>query len=554
MYETDNQLLQTILKRSYQALFTLDTQKSSPQAVFTNASNIIQRWIYKRFTFPLDGQVPVAPRSYNIRNYNASAGMIYKPENLFLSMQTSHPDKSIPNQFWITEATIQRNGSSLLFAVTNFCAKSLSDSGPVPVSKPGFMSQISRDIGLMDVIKVQNTPRIISSQEDVDNLKETLLDSNRTLPVVVVTQVNPWGRYAGQIQDDYLVDQTRLASKLSLFAHVVTMPANFTFSWTEALGKNWSVFDGGIRVYYPGFSLQGDYRSQPLAIKDRILAASYITPEGKGLESGAAYEIILENLINRNNTYQSLPFSACKIEPYNVIFRRSVVEQRNQANKSVAEIQELYEMEIANITSEINDWKGLASSYETDCNYMKFETDDLRAEINDLKTYNERLRHIIIEDTSKSAALITAFPETYDEVPAWVKENFAGRLTLHPRAVKSIETAVYEDIDVVCKSLMLLALTYHDMRRNFVDKEQFETACKGIGVSESLSINDVGAGHHQNEYFRKYRGKDQKLDRHLVKGTSRDPRFCMRIYFFWDDEENVVVVGHLPDHLTTAAT
>jgi len=44
------------------------------------------------------------------------------------------------------------------------------------------------------------------------------------------------------------------------------------------------------------------------------------------------------------------------------------------------------------------------------------------------------------------------------------------------------------------------------------------------------------------------------MDRHLVKGTSRDPRFCMRIYFFWDDEENVVVVGHLPGHLTTAAT
>jgi len=106
MYETDIRLAQTIVKRSYQALFTLNTRKASPLAVFTSASNSIQRWIYNRFTFPLNGQVPVASRSYNIRSYNASAGMIFKPENLFLSIQTSHPDKSIPNQFWITEATI----------------------------------------------------------------------------------------------------------------------------------------------------------------------------------------------------------------------------------------------------------------------------------------------------------------------------------------------------------------------------------------------------------------------------------------------------------------
>jgi hypothetical protein len=31
-------------------------------------------------------------------------------------------------------------------------------------------------------------------------------------------------------------------------------------------------------------------------------------------------------------------------------------------------------------------------------------------------------------------------------------------------------------------------------------------------------------------------------------------RNCLRIYFLFDDETEQVVVGHLPDHLTTDAT
>lgn len=44
------------------------------------------------------------------------------------------------------------------------------------------------------------------------------------------------------------------------------------------------------------------------------------------------------------------------------------------------------------------------------------------------------------------------------------------------------------------------------------------------------------------------------LELHLKKGTSKDVRFCLRIYFFWDEEIQLVVVGWLPNHLDTKAT
>lgn len=42
----------------------------------------------------------------------------------------------------------------------------------------------------------------------------------------------------------------------------------------------------------------------------------------------------------------------------------------------------------------------------------------------------------------------------------------------------------------------------------------------------------------------------------LLRGGSstKDNRYCLRIYFFWDDSRQKVVVGHLPSHLETRAS
>jgi hypothetical protein len=37
-------------------------------------------------------------------------------------------------------------------------------------------------------------------------------------------------------------------------------------------------------------------------------------------------------------------------------------------------------------------------------------------------------------------------------------------------------------------------------------------------------------------------------------GNTRDPMRCLRIYFFWDDDEQQVVVGSLPAHLENHMT
>ena len=90
-----------------------------------------------------------------------------------------------------------------------------------------------------------------------------------------------------------------------------------------------------------------------------------------------------------------------------------------------------------------------------------------------------------------------------------------------------------------------------------IDREEFEYQCHLVdaGLDESGAITDVQAGTQGDTYFVVYQGKRRKLERHLRKGGGgKDPRNQLRIYFFWDDDNQLVVIGDLPEHLDTRAT
>lgn len=66
------------------------------------------------------------------------------------------------------------------------------------------------------------------------------------------------------------------------------------------------------------------------------------------------------------------------------------------------------------------------------------------------------------------------------------------------------------------------------------------------------AISKERVGEFESEYMVDYtigQSPRQLLEWHLTKGNDKDERRCLRIYFFWDPEMCVVVVGHLPSHL-----
>ncbi len=74
-------------------------------------------------------------------------------------------------------------------------------------------------------------------------------------------------------------------------------------------------------------------------------------------------------------------------------------------------------------------------------------------------------------------------------------------------------------------------------------KLQLEDSATGDGVKFAADIYSV-----------QYGGQRRILDRHLKGSDSRDRRYGFRLYYIWDDEGQVVVVGWLPSHLDNRAS
>jgi hypothetical protein len=83
-------------------------------------------------------------------------------------------------------------------------------------------------------------------------------------------------------------------------------------------------------------------------------------------------------------------------------------------------------------------------------------------------------------------------------------------------------------------------------------------------VRDALQLKDGGsidpgrAGEHGSTYFVNYpigSLTTRFLENHLrCGGNTRDPKRCLAIYYFWDDDSQQVVVGWLPGHLENRLT
>lgn len=145
---------------------------------------------------------------------------------------------------------------------------------------------------------------------------------------------------------------------------------------------------------------------------------------------------------------------------------------------------------------------------------------------------------------------------TYSDIVEWVDQNYPDRLLLHPRAMRSLKEACYENARLVFQCLKLLATSYYEYRTGSISYIDFAKACAVIdpGLSERRAITDVAAGMEGETYFVLYKGRKRKLERHLAKGSNKDRRYCLRIYFFWDTQDQLTVIGDMPHHLSTSAT
>lgn len=148
-------------------------------------------------------------------------------------------------------------------------------------------------------------------------------------------------------------------------------------------------------------------------------------------------------------------------------------------------------------------------------------------------------------------------PHDYEGIADWVNEHFSDRLILHPKAVSRMLTRSNQcaSVDLICDALDFLATDYWEMRYLQIPRDVMLTRCSEK-YGRPFDISPVGQAtieftpsEYRIKYFRNAQGKelDSDLNYHLRVGN--DSGNLLRVYFLHDDEQKLIVVGSLPDHL-----
>ena len=226
------------------------------QLEFEEIRHRIGNWIVAGYSrkwntscqFPQAGEM-ICPLPDHAVQVSASQVGEYKMERT----RWVHPDGVDPHLRWATDIVLARNGERIQFGMQVGVTSTSFMVQPVAINlgRPRLISEMlsfhSSWIGRRPILikKLQ-----IQAQDVKDFVHEDLLDTSRSLPIVVVSH--------DRFTDCPALDSDRLQTTLLGFAQVAVLDKWATFQLTDELSKALSCFNGCIRIYWPGLKLDSN--------------------------------------------------------------------------------------------------------------------------------------------------------------------------------------------------------------------------------------------------------------------------------------------------------
>lgn len=437
---------------------------------------------------------------------------------------------------WVTEAVVAQLDDFAVLGVVNLTSSTSEES--VPLSMPRFVRDLVKTGNFKDGgVALGLKPIVWSGPDSAIEFVKLLTSSERQLPIIAISK---------KFDETTYVSADTLARELVGLAHVVVLGGDASKRVGDAIGFDWTVYNGAVRSYYPDFSLDGDSSRHPLATSHRIEA--FEDDEGVGPDAFSRW------LRRRTYEFSVSPSNRYTEFPDYLSVRTTSLKKVSKSGDVMARVAALEEQNQL-LQTKVQEWMDLAVTHSEG-------EDAARQQLAQARAHNDALQVALEGLRSKASRAVVVYPSKLDQIAAWVSANFAGRLYFHPRAQRTLKKGQYEDVVTLAKALELLANEYRNIRVGSTstsdsDKTAFEEKTKLLGLELSRSISKTGVGEFENDYYVDYsigQSKKQLLEWHLSKGDARDERRCLRIYFFWDAESKLVVVGSLPGHLTNRLT
>lgn len=447
------------------------------------------------------------------------------------TIRSDRPDTDVAQRVWTTEVTIGHQWSQTPLIGVRSLVSSPESQLAIEPAVPGFLRQIAGACGLrrrgMDLVEA---PWVIESEADADSLLEMLVDPVRELPVFALTVPE------GAADVSPLLNAVSLARATLGVAFVTVIPARFTWALTERFGKRLSVYGGAVRVYLPGFTEDAN----PNGGHELVLADRISTPENAARASASMRRLAANESLKRFRLGQDvLSYAAIREQSLDLASNRLEREGASETDQLAAARAQIHALkeDLAKaldtqqwLSDEHGSAEDRAGTAEKQLAAAEFRiqqlTDQLKAR-GDLPDANIPL------------------PTSWEEFSDWCEQNLVGRVLLSPRARKEIKAPFFRDVSTAARCLLWLANAYRERRIAGGDGD--------LRVRLESGIQNDQCGADSFEF--NWQGKRTDVEWHIKSGgNTRDPSRCLRIYYFWDEASQQVVVASMPAHIRTGAT
>jgi len=521
----------TRIRMVSQATFRLIPEDG--EDLFTQTITSILKWIDKR----AGGKLPSHAwdcKSFELSEIGAqrtAAELLNEPR--YWAARLDDADRQVPQRTWVTEIGVGIGPDGCVLFGCRLICTTRGEDAPFDRSIPGFVKKIvGASNAALDGRPISRTPWLVAQQNDVDELVRLLEDPDRNADVLVISlpdqSSNP---------SDALVSPNDIYNRVAGAAHVCILTGPASLYLAERVGHALSVFRQSVRTYKPGFKSWIDQSSNhPFATAATI--RSWI--------GASSFEAWLIDQLLGDSVYGKTD----QLPSFNVIRQLSYQEQFRQlreAGGSDSELRQLFERDNEELRKQLKEQKEL---YDGLLETAERERQEAQQEASAAKQQAfDRLRQVrsLEAKTSQVDQSPTPVPDDLNDFESWCAIHLGSSVEMTNRAYQGVRKSEYHDPRFLYQTLLLLRDFYVPMRVDSSPEKRaaYEAELKKLQLEESFT----GEGVNSDQYTVQYGGRRRALDKHLKGGNSRDRRYQFRLYFFWDEDDNVAVVGWLPSHL-----
>lgn len=397
---------------------------------------------------------------------------------------------------------------------------------------PGFVQQVAENCFLSQgPYQITAEPWLVDSDDEANRLGEVLVDQYRNSPIFALTVPE-------DSPDPHkpLIDAGALARATLGIGSVVIVPASQTWILTERFGKQRSVFGGAVRAYLPGFAEDSNPYAHRLVLADHLSTPDGVAQCTRWMRSLAATESVRRTLLGR----EVLAFSAIRnasLQLRQQQLRQEGASETEQLAAANARIEAL-EREVFDQNSSLEYFDGEHKRAEE-----RAETAEEQS-----RAAAFRIQQLIeqIKETGSAVDTNIELPSSWRNFANWCDVNLAGRVALSPFARRQVRSPEFEDAQSAARCLLWLATECRERRMK-----------GGEGSLREEIVEDGVRNAHcgKDQFDLDWQGQRQTADWHIKNGgNTRDPKRCLRIYYFWHAPTQQIVIAEMPAHRRTDAT